>query len=174
MTTNPAPLYCANHPSVETSLRCSRCNKPICSRCAIQSPVGYRCPECVKSQQKIFDTAQWSDYLFGFGIAAVLSGIASFLISLVGSIGFIGWIIVIAAAPTAGIAIAEGTRFVIRRRRSRNLFMTIAVAVVLGALPVVIMQLLSLNLFGLAFQAIYLFMAVPSVYARLSGIQLFK
>jgi len=39
-------LYCANHPSVETSLRCSRCGKPICVRCVVQTPVGGRCREC--------------------------------------------------------------------------------------------------------------------------------
>lgn len=39
-------LHCANHPSVETSLRCSRCGKPICVRCVVQTPVGGRCREC--------------------------------------------------------------------------------------------------------------------------------
>lgn len=174
MTLNNTPIYCANHPNVETTLRCSRCNKPICTKCAIKSPVGYRCPECVKSQQRIFDTAGWNDYILGFIAAAILSGIASFLISLVGFVGFFGWFLVIAAAPTAGVVIAEGTRYVIKRHRSRQLFITIAVAVALGALPVILMQLLSMNLFGLAFQAIYLAMAVPAVYTRLSGIQFFK
>src|SRR5512141_1519166 len=142
MTSNTTPIYCANHPGVETTLRCSRCNKPICSKCAIKSPVGYRCPECVKSQQKIFDTAVWSDYLLGFITAMILSGIASFLISLIGSIGFIGWFLVIAGAPTAGVVIAEGVRYIIRRHRSRQLFITIAVGVALGALPAILMQLI--------------------------------
>jgi hypothetical protein len=174
MTTNTAPIYCANHPNVETMLRCSRCNKPICNKCAIKSPVGYRCPECVRGQQKIFETAVWSDYLLGAATAAILSGIASFLISLIGAIGFFGWFLVLAAAPTAGVVIAEGTRYVIRRRRARSLFITIAVAVGVGAIPAILLQLLSLNLFGIAFQAIYLAMAIPAVYTRLSGIQLFK
>ncbi len=174
MSINSVPIYCANHPNVETMLRCNRCDKPICSKCAIKSPVGYRCPECVKGQQKIFETAVWTDYLFGAATAMILSGIASFLISLIGSIGFFGWFLVIAAAPTAGVAISEATRFVIGRRRARPLFITIAVAVGVGALPSILLQLLGLNLFGLAFQAIYLAMAIPAVYTRLSGIQLFK
>ncbi|HEY3311523.1 MAG TPA: hypothetical protein VGK00_07795 [Anaerolineales bacterium] len=174
MTVNTSPTYCANHPNVETTLRCSRCNKPICTKCAIKSPVGYRCPECVKSQQKIFDTAVWSDYLLGSVTALLLSAVASFLISLIGSIGFIGWFLVIAAAPTAGVAIAEGVRAVIKRHRSRPLFISIAAAVAVGAIPFILIQLISANFFGLAFQAIYLFMSVPSVYARLSGIQLSK
>ncbi|HEY3313286.1 MAG TPA: B-box zinc finger protein [Anaerolineales bacterium] len=174
MTANNTPLYCANHPGVETTLRCSRCEKPICSKCAIKSPVGYRCPECVRSQQKLFDTSEWIDYVLGGATAAILSGIASFLISLIGSIGFFGWFLVLAAAPTAGVVIAEGARYVIRRHRSRSLFITIAAAVAIGAIPAILLQLFGFNLFGLAFQGIYLAMAIPSVYTRLSGIQIFK
>jgi hypothetical protein len=174
MTETNTTLYCANHPGVETSLRCNRCNKPICAKCAIKSPIGYRCPECVKSQLKIFDTAVWSDYLLGGITAAFLSVVASVLISLVGSIGFIGWFLVIAGAPTAGIVIAEGVRYIIKHHRSRALFITIGVAVAVGALPAVFLQLFRFNIFGLVFQAIYLVMAVPAVYTRLSGIQIFR
>src|SRR5215212_8141275 len=39
-------LYCANHPNVQTNLRCSRCGKPICARCRVATPVGYRCYDC--------------------------------------------------------------------------------------------------------------------------------
>jgi DNA-directed RNA polymerase subunit RPC12/RpoP len=40
------PVPCAEHPDVETRLRCSRCGKPICPRCAVRTPVGMRCPDC--------------------------------------------------------------------------------------------------------------------------------
>jgi hypothetical protein len=60
------------------------------------------------------------------------------------------------------------------RRRSRPLFMTVAVGMVLGAVPVILYQVLSANLFGIVFQIIYLVIAVPVVYSRLSGIQLFR
>ena len=174
MTVETTPTYCANHPTVETMLRCNRCNKPICAKCAVKSPIGYRCPECVKSQLKVFDTASLSDFILGGVTAGILSAIASVLISLVGSIGFIGWFLVIAGAPTAGIVIAEGTRYVIKRHRSRSLFLTIAIAVGVGALPAILFQLFIFNIFGLLFQGIYLAMAIPAVYTRLSGIQIFK
>ncbi|MEN6392186.1 MAG: B-box zinc finger protein, partial [Anaerolineaceae bacterium] len=35
MTDNPPTLYCTNHPQTETSLRCNRCDKPICTKCAV-------------------------------------------------------------------------------------------------------------------------------------------
>ncbi len=74
--------YCANHPKVETSLRCKTCGKPICASCAIRTPTGYSCKECVRSQQRTFITAGWVDYLFGVGTAALLSLLASFLVVL--------------------------------------------------------------------------------------------
>ncbi len=39
-------MQCAAHPSVETELTCSRCDKAICPRCLVQTPVGARCSEC--------------------------------------------------------------------------------------------------------------------------------
>ena len=166
------PTYCANHPGVETSLRCNKCGKPICAKCAVRTPTGYRCKECVHGQLKIFDTAQWYDYLLGFITAGILGFLASLLALLVSGLSFIGWILIIVGAPTAGVVIAEGVRLVIKKRRSRPLFITIAAAMILGALPVIIFNLVSFNLFGLIFQGIFLFIATPVVYTRLSGIQL--
>lgn len=37
---------CYRHPDRATSLRCSRCERPICPFCSHDSPVGQRCPEC--------------------------------------------------------------------------------------------------------------------------------
>ncbi|RPI94308.1 MAG: hypothetical protein EHM40_07010 [Chloroflexi bacterium] len=167
-------LYCYVHPNRETSLRCNNCNRPICASCAIRTPTGYRCRECVKGQLKTFDTSEWYDYISGFIVAALLSGVASFLVTLIGGIGFFGWLIIAFGAPTAAVAMAEGVRLVTRRRRSRALFITVAVGVVLGALPIILIQVLGMNLFGILFQVIYLVIVVPVVYSRLSGIQLFR
>ena len=167
-------LYCYIHPTRETALRCNNCNRPICAACAIHTPTGYRCRECVKGQQKAFNTSEWYDYLFGFIVATLLSAVAAFLVIFVGRIGFFGWFLIAAGAPTAGVAIAEGVRLVTGKRRSRSLFMTVAAGVIVGALPVILLQVLSTNFFGILFQIIYLVIAVPVVYSRLSGIQLFR
>jgi hypothetical protein len=172
MTESSTPIYCANHPGVETSLRCNKCGKPICAKCAVPTPTGYRCKECVRGQLKIFDTALWYDYLLGFVTAAILGFLASLLARLISGLGFIGWILIVVGAPTAGVIIAEGVRLVIRKHRSRALFITVAAGVVLGALPIILIQVFTLNIFGLIFQGIYLFIATPVVYTRLSGIQL--
>jgi hypothetical protein len=172
MTVAAAPTYCANHPAVETALRCNRCGKPICARCAVRTPTGYRCRECVRGQQKVFVTAEWYDYLLGFVTAGILGLVASLLASLVSGLSFIGWILIVVGAPSAGMVIAEGVRLVTRRHRSRALFITIAAAVVVSALPVIILNLLRLDIFTLLFQGIYLFIATPVIYTRLSGLRL--
>ena len=167
-------LYCYNHPTRETSLRCNNCNRPICASCAVRTPTGYRCRDCVRERQKTFDTSEWYDYVVGFIVAGSLSGVAAFLVTLIGGIGFFGWFLIAAGAPTAGVVISEGVRAVTKRRRSRTLFITISIGVVLGAIPVILFQLLTFNFFGIVFQIIYLVIAVPVVYTRLSGIQLFR
>lgn len=170
--TTPTVMYCYAHPDRETTLRCKRCDQPMCASCARRTPTGYMCKDCVRAHQKSFDTSEWYDYIFGFAIAGFLSGVAAFLITLVGSIGFIGWFLAISAAPIAGTVIAEAVRLATRRHRSPSLFYTVIAGMVLGALPILIAQILTMNIFGIIFQAVYLIIAVPLVYARLSGIQL--
>jgi hypothetical protein len=172
--TESTTLYCYVHPTRETSLRCNNCERPICTQCAIRTPTGYRCRECVKGQQKIFNTSEWYDFISGFIVAVILSAVAAFLVTLIGRIGFFGWFLIAAGAPTAGVFISEGVRLVTRKRRSRPLFITVALGVVLGALPVILYQIFAFDMFGLVFQIIYLVIAVPVVYSRLSGIQLFR
>jgi hypothetical protein len=141
----------------------------------VLTPTGYRCKECVRGQQKIFITAHWYDYLFGFVTAGILGLLGSLLVILVSGIaGIFGWIVIIIAAPTAGAVIAEAVRLVTRKHRAQALYITVCVAMVLGALPIILIHLLSFDLFALIFQGIYLVLATPVVYTRLSGIQLFR
>jgi hypothetical protein len=173
--TPPAVLYCANHPDRETNLRCNRCEKPICTQCAVLTPTGYRCKECVRGQQKVFETTQTADYLITFIIVVILS----FLGSLVAT--FLGFFVIF-IAPVAGVVIAEAVRAAIRRRRSQRLFQLAIIAAVLGGLPSLLGPLLPLLLGGfggslgallpLLYRGLYIFLVTSTVYYRLSGIQL--
>ena len=153
-------LYCANHPNVETVLRCNRCGKPICTRCAVQTPVGYRCRECVGQQQSMFYSGGTLDYVIGGALALVLSGIASYLMTLLGA-----WFFALILGPAAGIGIAEAVRFGVRRRRSRHLWVVVAVAMVAGALPALLLALFSLWRFITL--GLFLVLAVSAASARL-------
>ena len=37
---------CFYHKEIPTGLSCSRCNKPVCNKCTIDSLVGIKCKEC--------------------------------------------------------------------------------------------------------------------------------
>ncbi len=174
---DPTTLYCSNHPQTPTNLRCNRCEKPICPKCAIATPTGYRCKECVRGQQKTFETAQWYDFPLSFAVVAILSFLGSLLAS---ALGF--WTIFI--APVAGLVISEAARFVVRRRRSRILFISATIAAVVGGLPLLLWGLayfivglsqgsFNINIiFQLLWPGIYIVIIASTVYYRLSGINI--
>jgi hypothetical protein len=165
MSDVPAKMYCANHPDVETTLRCNKCDKPICAKCAVLTPTGYRCKECIRGQQKIFDTATWVDYPLTITVVAILA----FLGSLIAyRIGFF----VILLAPAAGGVIAEIARLITHRRRSRRLFILAGVAAVVGCLPLGVQFILQLNLLGLLWHLAYAILMTSAFYARLAGIRI--
>ena len=171
--TETETLYCYVHPNRPTTLRCNNCERPICTEDAVRTPTGYRCRECVRGQLKRFDTAAWYDYLTGFGTTFILSLIVSLLITLISTfLGFWMFFLAFAAAGGAAVFIGNLTLRAIGKRRSRGLFITCALGVILGALPPAIFLILSMNFFSLISLGIYAVVAAPAVYTRISGIQL--
>jgi hypothetical protein len=163
MTRKPTTTYCAIHPSVETMLRCNRCEKPICVKCAVQTPTGYRCRECVRGHQKVFETAQWQDLPLAFAAALLISFLGSII---AGRMRFF----VIFIAPIGGTIIAEAARFLTRRRRSQRLFQFVAAGAFIGGLPLLLWNLF-LGFFILAiWQGIYLITVTTTSYYRIKGI----
>lgn len=163
-------LFCYRHPERETGLRCVSCGNPICAKCAIHTPTGYRCPDCVRGFQKKFVTAKWHDYLLAALFASGLSFLTSLLIALVGTFGPLGWILVAVISPSAGALIAEIIRWATGKRRAPWLFRTAAGGVILGAAPMLVLNVVILNVLGLLGLALYLLLAVPTTYGRLSGL----
>ena len=45
----PAMSSCYRHPGRPTAIGCQRCGRPICGECMVSAPVGFQCPECVKT-----------------------------------------------------------------------------------------------------------------------------
>lgn len=181
--TNADNLFCYVHPNHPTTLRCNRCERPICAQCAVRTPTGYRCKECVKSQQKIFDTAVWYDYVAAFIVGAIGSAIASVLVLVVS--GFFFGLLVLFIAPGAGAVIGNLILRFIKNRRSRLLFTTAAVGIVAGGIPALliftlptVLLIFSSGIQGLGtllpaiWQVVYLFMAVPAAYTQISGIRI--
>ena len=165
--------YCSFHPNVETRLRCSKCGTPICPRCAVQTPVGFRCPECVRSQQAIFYTATPLDYAIAAVVSLVASTVAGFIM------GRVGIFLALILGGVVGGAIAEIVRWAIRRRRGRWIWLVVSGSIVVGALiaafypfllylftPQVTASLLPSMLFRVDL-IIYVALAIGAAYARL-------
>lgn len=157
------------------SLRCYKCGKPICPKCAVRTPVGYSCRDCVRQQQKAFDTAEWYDYPAAVIVAAIAGGLGSL------TLGFGFFVLLI--APAIGAGAAEVVRLAVRRRRARYLGWAAGAGFILGALPAVAFPLLALvlglisgqggafgGLFSLIWAGVYLVLGVGALIGRLQGI----
>jgi hypothetical protein len=175
-----ASRVCEKHPHRETSLRCNRCEKPICSECAVLTPVGYRCQECVREQQSGFDTTRSLDYPIAFVISMIGVGIGIYLLSFLGFWG-------IFLAPVVGGGLAEVLRRLIKNRRSRRLPLVVVIGGAVGALPhlfTIFIALVSILLGGFGFEALgrvaisaiwpiaFAFLIISTLYYRVRGIQL--
>ena len=162
-------LYCANHPSRPTNLRCNRCGKPICSKCANPTPVGYRCPECIREQEDVYYSATLVDYvitvLVVFPLSLVIGWIATRI--LASSLGFF----LIFLGAFAGSLIGRVAFRVARRRRGRWLpHLTVACVIIGGllpALPFFVAALYGQFSLRLLFLGIYLFAAAGATFYQM-------
>lgn len=146
-------LYCTVHPTIETNLRCNRCGRPMCTRCAVRTPVGYRCRDCVREQQDKFFDAQMLDYM--------LAGAASLAVSFFAAafLARIGWfLIAFFLSPAAGGIIGTLVARLTGKRRGRYTAIVVGAGVIVGALPFLFWNPLAIG--------IYLFMATGAAVAR--------
>ena len=95
------PLYCYRHPKSETYVRCGRCDQPICPKCAVQGPVGFRCRQCGLVKNASIRDFSPRQLVFGVGVAF---GGGALLGYFGGQIGFFS----IFLSFFAGSFIAEG------------------------------------------------------------------
>lgn len=146
-TADPDVLYCTVHPTIATNLRCNRCGRPMCTKCAVPTPVGYRCRECVRQQQDVYYTAQPFDPVVQLIVSVPLSAIAAGLIGgLLGALGlFFALLITIPVSTAAGALIADLAHRAVGKRRGRYGWLVVAAGIIIGALIVPILP----GLFGL-------------------------
>ena len=161
-------LHCANHPDRETMLRCNRCDKPICYQCAVRTPVGYRCKECVRTQQNVYYNGNSGDLLIGGAVALVLGGIFGGLAyAFLGLIGFFSFIVAFFAGPAAGGAVAEVIRRAVKKRRTRGMKWLAAVLFVLGVFAAGILLQGFPRMFVRWDVLLFIGLGASTIYARL-------
>jgi len=154
-------------------MRCNKCGKPICPKCSVHMPVGYRCRECVRGQQQVF----YADFRARYYMIAAL---VSLVLSLVASriILSLGWLYALILSPIAGAAIANAARWAIKRRRGRYVWLVVCGSIVLGALPWMLVTLTLLvasmvyggagvGLLDILRDGIYVVLAAGAAYAEL-------
>ncbi|MFN2191506.1 MAG: hypothetical protein ACK2U0_07710 [Candidatus Promineifilaceae bacterium] len=162
-------LYCYRHPNRPTSLRCYKCNKPICSECTEKTPVGYLCPDCHREAEDAFFNARPLDYLLAFAVAMPISLLIGYLVMRFSS-GFFFIIIMFFVGGAVGGFIGRITKRVIGQRRGRYIPALVAACVIIGvvfwALPSMLAGLLFAPgaLFSLIGPGVYLFTAVGAAY----------
>ena len=122
---------CTFHPKRETQLRCNRCDRPICIKCATHTPTGYRCSECIRSQQKIFVTTKWFDQIIAFLITGGISFLGSLLTTF---LGFYTIFIAIGAGWFAVWIVKKA----INNRRSPLLKIVMSITAFVASLPLLI------------------------------------
>ena len=160
-------LACYRHPNRQTSLRCYTCGKPICTQCAVKTPVGYRCPDCVRNLENTFFEATTRDYLLVTAVLFPLSLIVGYLVTRFASGGFLLIFLMFAIAGAIGSWIGRIGHQVAGRRRGRYMPIIAATCVVLGVLlPAAFLFLLFGRLPGLG-AGIYLFVAASAAYYQM-------
>ncbi len=153
-------MKCATHPQVETNLRCSKCGKPICPKCMVQTPVGARCPDCARLYKLPTYSVSTQYYLraagTGLGMAIGL-GIVWAVVGWFLRFPFLNLIL----AAGAGYAIGEIIGLSVNRKRGTGLAIIAGIAVATSYLVSILLPWgFGFRLFDLLALALGIFVAV--------------
>lgn len=128
--------FCEVHPDRETSLRCNKCNRLMCADCAVLTPVGYRCKQCVRQHDDKFFTATNNDVLVVFAVCAGLAGVVGAIASAVGVPLLFSLLLGFPIGGAIGTIALRATK----RRRARRSAEVATAGVVIGGLAGALLQ----------------------------------
>ncbi len=124
-------MRCDAHPDVETALRCGKCDKPICPKCMVETPVGARCRECARINKlptfQISNKQMLVSSCVGL-LIAVAYGFLWGMLSLFANFIFLNLLL----GAGAGFVISEGMSRVINRKRGTKLAVIAIILVVVS------------------------------------------
>lgn len=155
---------CYWHPAVSTGLSCSQCQRPICTQCLVQAPVGIRCRECGKAVPLPTFDVRPSNYAKA-AVVAVVIGVLGIIIWLT-LIFFTGtrMIASLVTPVVVGYAAGEIISRVVNLKRSKGLMYIAGGTVVISSLMAMIMTGgLVLSLFGILAVVIGVLIAIARV-----------
>ena len=97
---------CYRHPSRETWVRCTRCDRPICPDCMNEASVGHQCPECVREGRRTQRSARTA---FGGSVAGQRGTVTITLIVINVAVAVAGVLMSGARAAVGGLFTGVGT-----------------------------------------------------------------
>ena len=118
---------CSFHPGVETEVRCSECDRYICPKDMVPTPVGYKCPVCAKparSQYVVVKPGQLLRSGIVGGAVGMFGGIVLAFVPIFGIFAGLIW----------GLATAEAARRASGGHREWAVGIVAVVAIALGGL----------------------------------------
>ena len=108
-----APVYCANHPKVETLVSCSSCGKPICPDCMVPAPVGIKCRECARQPRSARVSLRADKAVRAVGAALGAGTLMGVLLAYAGGfgVGFFTFILAYGVGYLSGRATLRGAGY---------------------------------------------------------------
>jgi len=92
---------CAFHPKVETNVRCVECDRYICPKDFVPTPVGYKCRECARPLPSARRTVKPRQFALAV-VASLLAGVGGAL--LAAWAGFTSWLLMLVLGLLTGEA----------------------------------------------------------------------
>ncbi len=83
---------CSYHPGVETEMRCAECERYICPKEMVATPVGYKCPDCARPARSQYVLVKPKQLVYAV-LAAGAVGIGGGLLLAMFGGGFFGFIL---------------------------------------------------------------------------------
>jgi len=136
----------------------------------VQTPVGYRCKECVYQQQTVYFNAKGYDNFVALSLGLVVALLLTPLVGVLSDLFYFGaFYLAFFAGPVAGSLLAQLTRLAVGRRRGRHLRYYALAGLLCGVLAAVVLVALAVGIV-LIFELpllIFLFLALTTLYQLL-------
>jgi hypothetical protein len=161
----PKPLVmCAVHATMEATLRCTSCDRPMCVRCTIPNEVGQLCPTCRYKRIPERYKSTLRHWLIGGSISLILAAIVTIPLVFLLKVPFVGSLLFLAGGMLIGnlngqIALKSTTK------RGRPMIIASGIGTGLGSLIALII------LFGSHISLMLLLLTVLSIALAVRSLQ---
>ncbi|NBU64257.1 MAG: hypothetical protein EBS29_07145 [Chloroflexia bacterium] len=161
----PKPIVmCAVHATMEASLRCTSCDRPMCVRCTIPNEVGQLCPTCRYKRIPERYRSELRHWLIAGGVSTALAAITPIPLVFLLSIPFIGPLLYLAGGMLIGSLSAQIT-LRLTAKRGRPIIMASGIGVGIGSL------IAMLALFGSHISLMIILLTVLSIALAIRSLQ---